>query len=269
MRIYESLEEVPECRRGSVVAFGVFDGVHIGHIKILSRCVDEARARSLRAVVITFRRHPREVLEQNAPDFLMTLEHRLEHFVALRVEECLVLDFNSRLAATEPLAFLENYVVQTFKAGVLVVGCEQRFGHLGSGNAALVETARGRFGYEAIEIEQVNYAGATVSSSRVRQCIAAGNMEAATKMLGRQYIIEGTISSCDISRVGTFASVDIHHEARPREGRFEAVLETASQDISVGAYMPAEGEDIEIFIPEVAQTLSRNEKVRLCLHKRL
>jgi len=269
MRIYESLEEIPACERGSAVAFGVFDGVHIGHVKIITRCVSEARDRSLRSVIITFRRHPREILKRNPPDFLMTVEHRLEHLAALGVEECLLLDFNKRLAATPPLEFLEKFVVRPFKAAAVVVGWEQRFGNLGRGDAALVKAAAARFGYEAVEIEPVEYAGAAVSSSRIRQCIADGDMEAAAKMLGRQYVIEGLISSCEVSRIGTFVTVDARHEARPREGRFEAVLETPDEDITVGAHMPPEGNDIEIFIPEAAHKLPLGEKVRLCLHRRL
>jgi len=269
MRIFESLYDIPSGDRGSVVVFGVFDGVHIGHAKIISTCVKEAQKHSSRSIIITFKRHPRAVLKKSAPEFLMTLDTRLEHIAALGVRDCLLLDFNERLSATEAEEFLRHFIIEPFGPVAIVVGCAQRFGRDGAGSADTVKKLSGKYNYHAIEAQQVQYAGSPVSSSRIRKSISDGFLEAAATMLGRKYVIEGSIKDCDVSRVGTFACLDIHHEARPKEGRYEAILKTSGGNLTVGAHMVPEAEDIEIFIPELARDLSEEKHVYLQLNKRL
>jgi riboflavin kinase/FMN adenylyltransferase len=170
-------EELEPARRA--VALGTFDGVHLGHRRVLAA----AQAAGLRPAVVTFEPHPRHVL--GAPvQLLTTTDRRLELLDELGIEDVLLLHFDQELATLSPEAFAES-VLRAAGAEVVAAGEGFRFGHGRSGDLDLLE----RLGFDVRRVPLVG----NVSSSHIRRLVAAGDVEAAAKLLGRPVEVEGTV----------------------------------------------------------------------------
>jgi riboflavin kinase/FMN adenylyltransferase len=161
------------------VAIGTFDGVHRGHRRVL----EAARAADLRPTVVTFDPHPRSFFGRRV-ERLSTLERRLELLDDAGVEDVLVLRFDEALAALEPEAFAES-MLRGIGAEVVAAGEGFRFGRGRAGDLALLE----RLGFDARPVPLVD----NVSSSRVRELLAAGDVAGAATLLGRPPEVEGIV----------------------------------------------------------------------------
>jgi riboflavin kinase/FMN adenylyltransferase len=161
------------------VAIGTFDGVHRGHRRVL----EAARAADLRPTVVTFDPHPRSFFGRRV-ELLSTLERRLELLDDAGVEDVLVLRFDEALAALEPEAFAES-MLRGIGAEVVAAGEGFRFGRGRAGDLALLE----RLGFDARPVPLVD----NVSSSRVRELLAAGDVAGAATLLGRPPEVEGIV----------------------------------------------------------------------------
>jgi riboflavin kinase/FMN adenylyltransferase len=170
-------EELEQARRA--VAIGTFDGVHLGHRRVL----EAARAAHLRAAVVTFDPHPRAVLG-NRVELLTTTQRRLELFEELGVEDVLLLRFDAALAALAPETFAAS-VLGAIGAEVVTAGDGFRFGHGRSGDLDLLE----RLGFDVRRVPLVE----NISSSHVRRLLLAGDVERAAQLLGRPAEVEGTV----------------------------------------------------------------------------
>jgi len=170
-------EELDTAERA--VAIGSFDGVHLGHRRVL----EAARSAGMLSAVVTFWPHPRLVLG-NRVELLTTLERRLELLEEAGVDEALVVDFTPELARLEPRDFGES-LLRKIGATVIAVGESFRFGRGASGDAALLE----RFGFEVRVIPTLD----GVSSTTIRALLREGNVVEAAHLLGRPAEIEGTV----------------------------------------------------------------------------
>jgi riboflavin kinase/FMN adenylyltransferase len=170
------------------VAIGTFDGVHLGH----RRVIEAALAARLAPTVVTFDPHPRIALG-NQVELLATLERRLELFAELGVEETLVVEFDLELARLAPEEFAER-VLLPIGAEVVVAGANFRFGRGRSGDLELL----GRLGFDVRPVPLVE----NVSSSRIRQLIRVGEVGRAARLLGRPPEVEGVVVAGD-QRGGT------------------------------------------------------------------
>jgi len=170
------------------VAIGTFDGVHIGHQAVVAA----ATTPGLVPTVVTFHPHPREVLGYDV-ELVTTLERRLELLEALGVEETLVVEFTPEVAALAPEQFAESYVIEV-GARIVAAGESFRFGSARSGDLVLLE----RLGLETRVVPILP----GVSSTRIRQLLAAGEVREAARLLGRPVEVEGTVVSGD-ARGGT------------------------------------------------------------------
>ena len=175
-------------RRPRAVAIGTFDGVHLGHRRVIRAAVDSGRT----PTVVTFDPHPRTVLG-NRVELLTTLERRLELIGELGVEDTLVVPFTPELAAQAPERFADE-VLRGIGADIVVAGGEFRFGHRRSGDLALLE----RLGFEVRSVPLVE----GVSSSQARALLRAGEVERAAALLGRPAEVEGVVVAGD-ARGGT------------------------------------------------------------------
>ena len=186
MRVARAPHELE--RRPRAVAIGTFDGVHLGHRRVLRAAVDVGRT----ATVVTFDPHPRTVLG-NRVELLTTLERRLELIAELGVDETLVVSFTPELAAQPPEQFTDE-VLRRIGTEVVAAGGEFRFGHRRSGDLALLE----RLGFEVRRVPLVE----GVSSSQARALLRAGEVERAAALLGRAAEVEGVVVTGD-ARGGT------------------------------------------------------------------
>ena len=181
MIVAHGTEELAPVRRG--VAIGTFDGVHRGHRRVL----DAARGAGLRPAVVTFDPHPRTFFGSPV-ELLTTLERRLELLGEMGVEDALVLRFDEELAALEPEAFAER-VLRPIGAEVVAAGDAFRFGRRRTGDLGVLE----RLGFDVRRVPLVD----DVSSSRVRELLAAGEVGQAATLLGRPPEVEGTVGHGD------------------------------------------------------------------------
>ena len=177
------------------LTIGNFDGVHRGHQAMLERTVARARALKLPACVLTFEPHPREFFTPaTAPTRLTRLRDKLELMAAAGVGRVHVARFDARLAALAADRFVEEVVARGLRAAWLLVGRDFRFGARRSGDFALLEKLAGRHGFELEAMPEVALQGERVSSSAVRAALAAGDLAAAERLLGRPYTMSGRVA---------------------------------------------------------------------------
>ncbi|GBC81156.1 Riboflavin biosynthesis protein RibF [bacterium HR10] len=193
MRIVRDLwQETIRCP--TVVTFGVFDGVHLGHQRILRTVVERARALGATPTVITFDPHPRQVLRpETAPPLLQTLEQRLEAFAELGVEQVILMRFTHELAAVSAEDFLLTYVFGRLDARELYLGKGAAFGRDRQGRIDLAVEVAARLGRRAAEIEEVTLRGHRVRATTIRRLLRTGRVNLARRLLGRPYEIRGRI----------------------------------------------------------------------------
>jgi riboflavin kinase/FMN adenylyltransferase len=181
--------DVP-AERGTVVTIGAFDGVHLGHQAVLRIVRELATARGLDAVCLTFDRHPAEVVRpQTAPKILTPLDQKLELLEATgKLDTTCVLTFDEVRSAQPAESFVTELLVERLRARLVVVGVNFRFGHHRHGNVQLLEQMGGERGFETLGLGLVAVDGAqgdVYSSTRIRELLAAGDVAAAARLLGR------------------------------------------------------------------------------------
>ena len=196
MKTLQGLAALPADVKPSVATVGVFDGVHVGHQMLLRRVVDEARTRAASAVVVTFDRHPLELLSpQDAPQLITTLRQRASVFESLGVDVLLVLRFDDALRNLEPEEFVSKVLVDGLGTVHLVVGDNFRFGHGGAGTVEMLRelgAARG-FSVGAFSLLGGEAEPEAVSSSLIRRQLAEGEVERVAEELGRPFRLEGHV----------------------------------------------------------------------------
>ncbi|HUP03927.1 MAG TPA: bifunctional riboflavin kinase/FAD synthetase [Bryobacteraceae bacterium] len=196
MRIYRSLAEVPEGFGPSALTIGNFDGVHIGHRKILRRLVEVARRNGWKPSVLTFDPHPtRVVAPERTPPLLTTPAHRAALMAEEGVEQVLILPFDGAVARLSPEEFVREIVCGRLSARAALVGANFRFGHKHAGDYHTLEELGRRFGCQTETVGSVFCRGRMVSSSAVRELLAAGRVATAVRFLGRPYGLEGEVEA--------------------------------------------------------------------------
>ena len=177
MNVARRPEELPAVERA--IALGSFDGVHMGHRRVL----EAAQTAGLTTTVVTFWPHPRTVLG-NRVELLTTLDRRLELLAERGMDEVLVVEFTSELAQLEPREFAES-LLRRIGARVVAVGANFRFGRGAAGTPALFD----ELGFDLRPVPIVE----GVSSTQIRQLLRAGDVEGAAKLLGRPAEVEGVV----------------------------------------------------------------------------
>ncbi|BAU27718.1 FMN adenylyltransferase /riboflavin kinase [Aneurinibacillus soli] len=180
--------EAPPC----VLAMGYFDGVHLGHRRVIQKAIDEAKVQGVASAVMTFYPHPREVLGQSGyTQYLSPLDEKLRLFEAAGVDIAYVVHFDISFAAIYPEDFIDEFLM-TLSPRHVVVGFDYTFGHRGKGTVlTLKEQAHGR--YDIDVIAPVNKFGEKISSTLIREYLYQGNIIEATQFLGRPYRVHGTV----------------------------------------------------------------------------
>ena len=181
-------------RRGSVIAIGNFDGIHLGHQKVLEYCIAAAAKSGAVATALTFEPAPLKVLRPEvAPLRISTNEQRMNWFEALGMEAAVVLPFTLELSRVAAEDFVNEILVRQLHVKTVVVGEDFRFGHKQSGNVKLLREWGMRDGFEVVVHEPVMVRGEIVSSTRVRKLIAEGKVTQAGRLLGRPFALTGEV----------------------------------------------------------------------------
>ena len=194
MQVIRHLERWERRFRSPVATLGNFDGVHRGHQEILSRVVSQARESGREAVLITFFPHPTSVLAPSrAPAALGSLGERLERFREAGVDVVVLQHFTRAFAALEADEFIERYLVRRLEVAKVVIGHSVNFGRARGGNARTLTEAGARLGFAVEVVGPVKVDGIAVSSTAVRERLAAGEPVVASRLLGRAYAVEGRV----------------------------------------------------------------------------
>jgi riboflavin kinase / FMN adenylyltransferase len=194
MWIARGLESYPPEVEACVVALGTFDGVHLGHRAILGIAVARGHELGLPAVAFTFDPHPIDVLQPDrAPLPITTLDERLDLIGEAGADGTVVLPFTRETAAIEPEVFVKDVLLGTLHAREIVVGYNHTFGRGARGNARLLEELGARLGFRVHVSPAYAVDGVPVSSSEIRRALQAGDVERATRLLGRPYWLAGEV----------------------------------------------------------------------------
>jgi riboflavin kinase / FMN adenylyltransferase len=181
----------------SVVTIGVFDGLHRGHQRVIDQVVSRARAHGALASVVTFDPHPAEVLDPaRAPLLIGTLDQRLEALAALGVDRVRVLGFDHHLAHEHAAHFVERVLVGELGALEVVVGEDFRFGASREGDVELLAREGERWGFD-VSASILFGDGQRWSSTSVRAALAEGDVERAAAILGRPFVLRGSVTHGD------------------------------------------------------------------------
>ena len=190
--VARSLDEVVE--GPSVVTIGVFDGVHRGHQQIVARAVERARERDVRAVAVTFDPHPTSVVRPElAPPLLQTVEDRVAVLADQGVDEVLVLPFTTALSQLSPEDFVARVLAGPLGAVHVVVGENFRFGHRAAGDGQVLADLGPEHGFDADVVTLLGEGDQVLSSTAVRAALESGDVAAAAAMLGRPWMLPGTV----------------------------------------------------------------------------
>jgi riboflavin kinase/FMN adenylyltransferase len=183
---------------GAVATIGNFDGVHLGHRKILAAVVEAARSEGRPAVAITFEPHPLKVLHPElAPKMIQTLPQKEEAIEGLGIDALLVVPFTRDFSLTEPEDFVRDFLRRRLAVAEIRLGSHFAFGRGKRGDLALLRAMGPGNGFTAEGVDEVAYEGAPISSTRIRQAIAAGDIRSANAMLGRPHAMDGVIARGD------------------------------------------------------------------------
>lgn len=227
MRLIRGLHNLRPADRGCVATIGNFDGVHVGHRTVFQRLMARGRELGLPATVITFEPQPMELFAPDAaPARLTRLREKLKAIRACGIERVMVLEFNHKLAAMEARDFVQRLLIEGLGVRFLLVGDDFRFGRGRVGDFALLqrmgrEAAWSSAGFEVEDLHTITHGEERISSTRVRDALARGDLEQAKYLLGRPYTMEGRVVHGD-KRGRTIgfptANINLHRRVSPVRG---------------------------------------------------
>jgi riboflavin kinase / FMN adenylyltransferase len=237
---WHGLDDVPDGWGPSVVTIGVFDGVHRGHQRVVGRAVEVAAQLRLPVVVVTFDPHPDEVVRPGShPPFLSSARRRAQLLAGLGADAVCVLPFDREFSLLSPDEFVRAVLVDRLHAARVVVGEDFRFGHRAAGDVSLLTELGEKYDFRAESEPLLADDGVRISSSGIRAQLAAGDVAAAARDLGRPHRVEGVVVRGNRRGRGLgFPTANLEtlpHTAIPADGVYAGWL-TA---------LGADGEDLE------------------------
>ncbi len=183
---------------GTVITVGTFDGVHLGHQKVLDEITNRARREGLRSVLVTFEPHPLEIVNPEAAPRLLTLaDERREILAQSELDLVAFLEFTTELSRLSPNDFVA-LLINRFGLKELVIGYDHGFGKGRAGDVSLLRVLGENLGFGVEVIPQVDVAARSVSSTRIRRAVAGGDLEGASALLGRPY----SMTACIVAGMG-------------------------------------------------------------------
>jgi riboflavin kinase/FMN adenylyltransferase len=194
MRIFEGLENVGQIKN-PVVTIGTFDGVHIGHQKIIQQLILEAKKIEGESVLITFHPHPRLVLfpDNHNLQLLQTQTEKLQTLAENGLENVIILPFSKEFSQLSALDFVQTVLYKCLQAKKIIIGYDHQFGNDRKGNIDFLITHARDFNYEVIEIPAEEINEVNVSSTKIRTALQDGSVEIANAYLNKPFELTGTV----------------------------------------------------------------------------
>ncbi len=195
MEVIKDFQPCPEkCGRESVLTVGTFDGVHTGHQAILRRVVEESQKRNIRSVVLTFERHPRAVIAPDQmPKLITTLDEKIELFEDFCIDSVYVLKFTETIAALNAEEFISSYLLDCLGMKKFIAGYDHGLGKNRSTSTDSLEDMALQKGFSIEIVPPAKKGGKIIKSSTIREFISSGDIQSASKALGRDYSFLGVV----------------------------------------------------------------------------
>jgi len=191
VKIYDTIQPLNE---DTAITLGTFDGLHIGHVKIIKQLVKDAKDRNLKSVVYTFKNHPLSLSNSiETPSTIFKLDYKKEILEKLGVDILIFLTFNEKQKNIEPNYFIEEILVKKLRMKHLVVGYDYHFGKKAKGNTELLIKSSRKYHYSYDIVDPIKKDYVRVSSTLIRKLLANGKIKDANYYLGRPYSLEGKV----------------------------------------------------------------------------
>jgi len=243
MRIYHNIDEFVRLNN-AVVTIGTFDGVHLGHRKIISRLKELAEECSGESVILTFFPHPRMILhpEDESLKLINTIHEKAALLEELGVDHLIITPFSRDFSNQEPEAYIRDVLVNRIGTKKIVIGYDHRFGKDRQGNFDTLLKLSTVYNYDVIEIPEQDINDVAVSSTRIRNALLTGNIELANKFLGYPFFITGKVGRGDkIGRTIGYPTANIiieeSYKLIPSDGIFSAKVNINGTDYKGMAYI--------------------------------
>jgi len=194
MRVYRDLTALPDFKN-CVITIGSFDGIHIGHQRILDRIKQLSREHGSDHVVVTFHPHPRSIVypKDTSLKLLSSLKEKISLFKSFDIENLVIVPFTIEFSQISAIEYVEKFLVKNFKPKFIVIGYDHKFGLNRSGDINLLKNKKQDYGFEVIEISKQEIEEITISSSKIRSALHAGDLETANTLLNHPYEISGIV----------------------------------------------------------------------------
>ena len=224
MELVRGLHNLRPRHRGCAATIGNFDGVHLGHQSVLGQLAERATELQVPVTVVTFEPQPREYFSpQTAPPRLTRFREKVEALRRFGVDRVVSVRFDSRIAEMTPDAFIRQILLDGLGVKYLVVGDDFRFGRDRAGTFAMLQQAGDEHDFPVVNMHTFDIKGARVSSTRIRDALASGDLAAAEALLGRQFRMSGRVAHGDKRgrQIGfPTANIHLHRAATPVSGVF-------------------------------------------------
>lgn len=239
MRVIRSIRTAPAQPEGCVLTIGNFDGLHRGHQAVIERVRERGAALGLPAALMTFDPTPRAFFApDDPPPRLSSLREKMEDAARLGIDVFVRARFDRAFAQLSPEAFLDDLIERRLGARAILVGRDFRFGHRRAGDIHTLERFAGKRDIELLPVPDVCIDGARVSSTRVRECLKAGDVQAASRLLGRAYRVTARVVGGErLGRTLGFptANLRLHRPAALRYGVYAVHVRLTDGRIHTGA----------------------------------
>lgn len=194
MKIHENIETFPAINN-PVITIGTFDGVHIGHRAIFDKMKEEAVKIGAETVVITFFPHPRIVLglDNSQLRFINRQNKKIELLEKAGIDHLIIIKFTKEFSLKTSDEFIKGLVIEKLKPAIIVIGYDHHFGKNREGNYHLLEVYSRQYGFKLVQVQAQIIDDITVSSSKIRKLLEAGNVKEANALLGYVYSISGKV----------------------------------------------------------------------------
>jgi len=222
MEVIYGLEKIDRKLEDSLITIGTFDGIHIGHQKIINEVIKRSRQTGGNSTVLTFNLHPlRMITPGSTPPLLSSERHKMKLLDELGVARCVLIDFRRSFFSLAPENFVKDVLVDTLGVSELFLGNNYRFGKDRSGDINLMEELADKYSFRLRRVKLVRIGGHVVSSSRIRSLLLQGKLKEASRFLGRPFSILGrVVKGSERGRLLGYptANINVHHDLVPLSG---------------------------------------------------
>ncbi len=218
MQVHRHLDQLPSFKN-AIITIGTFDGVHLGHQKIIQQLKKEAEQNGGETIIITFHPHPRKIVSSVPGDIrlLTTLDERIELLTASGINHLVVVPFDNKFSNLTAQEFITDFLYKSFKPHTLIIGYDHRFGKGRKGDYHLLEEHGNKLGFKVKEINEEILNEATISSTKIRTALLEHKIEIANTFLGYNYFFQGNVVEGNkLGRTIGYPTANLHIESEEK-----------------------------------------------------